>query len=131
MCAHLSQVQAEWQRRYDSASESANLTTAADLPWKRYSDDVWRGVHISTCSYRPMHPDDMSGRLRQLQLHATAPDGKAAKVPAILTMEEAGSWCDIRDDSIDLLHSLLRDTAGVEAHGMGVDAAPVVDKEPA
>ena len=121
LCAQLPEMQATWQRLYDATSDSGPLTTAADFAWSDYSNDVWPGVRISTWGDRPLHPDDLPGRLRQLR--ATTPQGKKAKAKAkaqaILAMEEAGGWCDCRDDSVDLMHSLLRDVAGIKAHGLG------------
>ena len=40
------------------------------------------------------------------------------------------SYVDCRDDAIELMHSLLRDVAGIEAHGLGADAPPLADRTP-
>ncbi len=112
LCDRLREMQAEWQRLYDATSDRGPLTTPADLAWKAYSDDVWPGVRVSTWGDRPLHPDDVPGRLRMVC--ATTAEGKAAKARAILALEEASAYLDCRDDVIDLMLSLMRDVAGIE-----------------
>lgn len=129
LCAQLTGMQAEWQRLYDATSDSGPLTTNADHVWRAYSDDVWPGVRISTWSDKPPHPDDVPGRLRTIR--ATTSEGQVAKARAILAMEEAAGYVDCRDDAIELMHSLVRDVAGIEVHGLGADAPPLPDRTPA
>ena len=113
LCVSLKEMQAEWQRLYDATSDSGPLTTPADHAWKAYSDDMWPGIRISTWGDRPLHPDDVPGRLRTVR--ATTAEGKVAKARAILALDEASAYLDCRDDAIDLMLSLVRDVAGIES----------------
>ncbi len=117
LCTSLTEAQAKWQRLYDATSDSYLLTTSADYAWRAYSDDVWPGVRLATWGDKPPYPDDVPGRLRTLR--ATTSEGKVAKARAILAMEEAAGYVDSRDDAIEMMHSLVRDVAGIEAHGLG------------
>ena len=114
LCVSLKEMQAEWQRLYDATSDSGPLTTPADHAWKEYSDMVWPAIKLASSAFhRQPHPDDVPGRL--LRICAMTPEGQAAKAAAILALDDVASWCDLRDDSIEMMHSLLRDVAGIEA----------------
>ena len=63
-------------------------------------------------------------------VRATTAEGKAAKERAILALEEASAYLDCRDDAIELMLSLVRDVAGIEAHGLGADAPAPADRVP-
>ena len=128
LCASLAAMQAEWQHLYDATSDSGPLTTAVDHAWRAYSDDVWPGVRLAAWNDKLPHPDDVPGRLRTLR--ATTSEGKVAKARAILALEEAAGYVDCRDDAIEMMHSLMRDVAGIEAHGLGADAPPLADRTP-
>ena len=110
LCTHLQAMQVRWQRLYDATSDEPGLTTPADHAWSEYSNMVWPAVRLATWGDNPLHPDDVPGRLRLLR--ATTPEGQAAKATAILALDYAASWCDCRDDTVELMHSLLRDVAG-------------------
>ena len=121
LCVRLSEMQAEWQRLYDATSDEPRLTTPADHAWNDYSNMVWPCVMLSVWDDRPLHPDDVPGRLRLLR--AKTPEGQTAKATALLALEEAACWgSECRDDAIELMHSLLRDVAGIESHNLGGDA---------
>ena len=94
--------------------------------WKAYSDDVWPGIRVSTWSDKPLHPDDVPGRLRTVR--ATTAAAKIAKARAILAIEEACGYLDCRDDAIELMLSLVRDVAGIDAYGLGPDGPEPADK---
>ena len=123
LCVQLAAMQATWQRLYDATSDSGPLTTDADHAWRAYSDDVWPCVRLAVWGDKPPHPDDLPGQLRTMR--AITPEGQVAKARAILALEEAAGYVDCRDDAIELMHSLLRDVAGIEAHGLGADAPPL------
>ena len=86
-------------------------------------------VRLAVWGDKLPHPHDVPGRLRTIR--ATTTEGQIVKAQAIFAMEEAAGYVDLRDDSIDLLHSLVRDVAGIEAHGLGVDVPPLTDRTPA
>ena len=110
LCARLAELQAEWKRLHDATSDEPELVTSADHAWNAYSDMVWPGLKISSSIFHPQpHPDDLTGQLALLR--ATTPEGQAAKATAILALDYAAGWCDCRDDTIKLMHSLLRDVA--------------------
>ena len=121
LCVSLREMQAEWQRLYDATSDAGPLTTPADHAWKDYSDTVWPAIKLASSAFhRQPHPDDMPGRL--LRIRAMTPQGQAAKAAAILALDDVASWCDLRDDLMEMMHSLLRDVVGIEAQEP--DAAP-------
>ncbi|MGI4797620.1 MAG: hypothetical protein ACRYG8_26960 [Janthinobacterium lividum] len=125
LCHRLQDMQAEWQRLYDATSDEPRLTTTADHAWDDYTNHVWPGIRIaSSIFHKQPHPDDQPGQL--LRLPATTPEGQAAKAAAILALDEVAGYCDLRDDSIEMMHSLLRDVAGIETHHLGADAPKVV-----
>lgn len=124
LCHRLREMQAEWQRLYDATSDEPRLTTAADHAWDDYSNHVWPGIRIASRIFHAQpHPDDQPGRL--LRIRAATTEGQAAKAVAILALDDAAGYCDLRDDSIELMHSLLRDVAGIEAHHLNADASEV------
>ena len=107
VCLRLSRMQAEWQRLYDLTSEEEKLTTPADFAWQAYSDDIWpRG---SFCR------DNLTPDVPALLLThpATTPEGVRAKAAAILALDHAADYCDLRDDSFQLSLSLITDAAGL------------------
>lgn len=53
---------------------------------------------------------------------ATTPEGRPAKARAILALEEAASYYDLWNDSMQILHSLVHDFAGITSHNLGADA---------
>ncbi len=115
-------MQAEWQRLYNATSDDDDLTTPADSAWQAFSDDVWPGVRAASRAWRDDHynPHDLPGQLRHLR--ATTPEGIAAKAAAILALDDAGAWTDLRDDSYQLNRSLLEDAAGALHTAIGSDA---------
>ncbi|MGI4939787.1 MAG: hypothetical protein ACRYHQ_04350 [Janthinobacterium lividum] len=110
VCRQLAEMKAEWERFYDATSDSGPLTTPEDHVWNDYTNHVWPGLKMacSWCHAQP-HPNDMPGRL--VRLHATTLEGMAAKATAILALDEVAGWTDLRDDSMEMMHSLLRDVA--------------------
>ena len=118
LCTQLTGMQAEWQRLYDATSDCDDLTTPADHAWQRYSEDVWPRVGFQPCEGAT---PDLPARL--LTLPATTPDGLQAKAAAILAMDDAATYCDLRDDSYALCLSLVRDAAGLDHRPPGDSAA--------
>ena len=117
VCAQLVAMQAEWQRLYDATSDNDELTTAADFAWQAYNDDVWPGT-----GFQPRDCDTVDVPAKLLTLRATTPEGMQAKAAAILAMDDAGDYThDIRDDSFELMLSLIEDVAGLARRPLGAD----------
>ena len=108
LCSRLVEMQAEWQRLYDTTSDGPLLTTPEDHAWNDYSNMVWPGIQIAdrVVDKQP-NPSDVPGRL--LRIRAKTSEGKAAKAAAVLALVEAAGWCGFRSDSLALMHSLLPD----------------------
>ena len=117
LCARLTDMQAEWQRLYDATSEEGPLTTPADHAWQAYSDDVWPRTALQR---RDSVTRDVPGML--LTHPAATLEGLQAKAAALLALDAAASYCDLRDDSYELTLSLLRDAAGAAFRPLGTDA---------
>ena len=117
LCARLTDMQAEWQRLYDATSDEPELTTPADYAWQAYSDDVWPRTALQR---RDSATPDVPGLL--LTHSATTLEGLQAKAAALLALDAAASYCDLRDDSYELTLSLLRDAAGAAVQPLGADA---------
>ena len=111
-CAQLRGLEDEWNRLYAATTDADELITPADHAWQTFSDDVWPGIALSAQRRRgdARDPADLPRRL--LELRASTPEGLAAKAAAILALEDAGCWCELRDDSFDFTRSLLKDAAG-------------------
>ena len=82
---------------------------------------MWPGIRVSTWGDRPLHPDEVPGRLRTIGTTTAA--AKIAKAQAILAIKEPCGYLDCRDDAIELMLSLVRDVAGIDAPGLGADAS--------
>ena len=81
---------------------------------------VWPAIKLASRAFHGQpHPDDVLDRL--LRIRATTRRAKP-KEAAILALDDA-AWCYLRDDSIETMHSLLRDVAGIETHNLGADVA--------
>ncbi|MGI4939600.1 MAG: hypothetical protein ACRYHQ_03345 [Janthinobacterium lividum] len=128
VCARLTLMQAEWQRLYDATSDTGPLTTRADLAWQYYGSMVWPGVDNSDRGDDTPKDDDIPARLRLLR--ATTRAGQAAKASAILALEEASGYTDSRNDSWEILVSLVRNVAGFDTHNLGEEAASAASLEP-
>ncbi len=118
LCARLTEMQAAWQRLYDATSDEQEITTAADRAWQQYSDDVWPRTALQP---RGSNTPDVPALL--MTLKATTREGLAAKAAAILALDAATSYCDLRDDSLELCMSLVRDAAGSAFRPLGAEAA--------
>ena len=114
LCARLAIMQAEWQRLYDLTSDETALTTPADHAWKRYSDNVWPRTAL-----QPRGSDTLDVPAMLLTSPATTREGLAAKAAAVLALDAAATYCDLRDDSLDLCMSVIRDAAGSAVRPLG------------
>ena len=110
LCAQLEEMQTEWQRLYDATSDEDELTTAADHAWQAYSDDVWPRTAL-----QPKGSSTWDAPALLLTHAATTLKGLQAKAAAILAINAAADFCDLRDDSLDLALSLIRDAATLHA----------------
>ena len=118
LCAQLEDMRAEWQRLYDATSDEDELTTSADHAWRAYSDDVW--PHTALQPKGSTTPDVPALLLTH---PAITLEGLQAKAAAILAINAAADYCDLRDDSLDLLLLLARDVAGLVFRPVGAEAA--------
>ena len=118
LCAQLDDMHAEWQRLYDATSDADELTTPADHAWRAYSDDVW--PHTALQPKGSTAPDVPALLLTH---PATTLEGLQAKSAAILAINAAADYCDLRDDGLDLALSLARDAAGIAFCPVGAEAA--------
>ena len=118
LCAQLEDMRAEWQRLYDATSDADELTTPADHAWRAYSDDVW--PHTALQPKGSTAPDVPALLLTH---PATTLEGLQAKSAAILAINAAADYCDLRDDGLDLALSLARDAAGIAFCPVGAEAA--------
>lgn len=120
LCGELRVLQEEWQRLWAVTAEVGE-PGSADAAWRDYSDHVWPGVSRkgADCDGDPVRA--------LIASKATTLDGMRAKAAAIKAMDDAGgySMC-CRDDSYELMISLLQDVAGSAAMPLGEDADRIV-----
>ena len=110
LCAQLEGMQQQWQRLYDATSDADELTTPADHAWQVYSEDVWPCTALQP---KGSTTQDVPALL--LTHAATTLKGLQAKAAAILAINAAADFCDLRDNSLDLALSLIRDAATLHA----------------
>ncbi len=116
LCAKLRAQQAEWQRLWAATPDTGD-DTPADAALEQYSDFTWPGIRASADG------QDLPSQL--LSHRATTPEGRQAKAVAVLAMEEAGLYCDSRDDSVDLMLDVLCEAAGSARLPIGDDITPI------
>lgn len=116
LCGDLRTLQEEWQRLW-AATPEVGEPGPADAAWRVYSDHVWPGVSRQGA-------DSVSDPVRALiATKATTLEGMRAKAAAIKALDDAGGYLmSVRDDSYDLMMSLLQDVAGPAVMPMGEDA---------
>ena len=89
----------------------------ADMAWRDYSENVWPGG----CRLDAGREHDPV--LSLITMQAVTLEGMRAKAAAIKAMDDAGGYLtSIRDDSYELMISLLQDVAGPAAMLLGEDA---------
>jgi hypothetical protein len=125
LCAQLSAMQDEWQRLWVATSDEwigmdQDPITEADRAWWDYNNNVWPGVYISTSDHSQLDPNDAVRHL--FDIHPVTPEGLSAKAAAVLAVDEAASYGDLRNDGYELNLSLIRDVAGLARRPLGEDA---------
>lgn len=122
LCGELRTLQEEWQRLWAATPETGE-PGPADKAWRDYSDHVWPGVCGAQLECDPV---------RSLTaMHATTLEGMRAKAAAIKAMDDAGGYLmNIRDDTYELMMSLLQDVAGSLAMPVGESAQQEVAYAP-
>jgi hypothetical protein len=131
LCSQLASLQAEWQCLWGLTTADGSKVEA-DRALEAYSHDVWSGLGASQCDIGTLCDGDLP---RQLYYHrATTPDGLRAKAAAILALDDAANWCDVRGDTFDLMRSLICDAAGDGYQPLGgtavLTAAPLASTHP-
>ena len=102
-------LQGEWHRLWEATPE-AGAEGPADIAWRDYSENVWPGG----CRLDADREHDPVRGL--ITMRATTLEGMRAKAAAIKAMDDAGGYLmSIRDDSYELMVSLLQDVASSAA----------------
>jgi hypothetical protein len=120
LCRLLGEQQKEWQRLWTACEEDGSAPEA-DERIKAYEDQTWPGIR-SGSSITPYSPDDLPQKL--ITARPTTPEGLEAMALAVLALEAAGAWADIRDDHCQILLAVVRAVAGVERMPIGDGSAP-------
>jgi len=116
LCGELQILQGEWQRLWEATPEDGE-PGPADTVWRDYSETVWPGVSLREADRGRDPVRDL------IALKATTLEGMRAKAAAIKALDDAGGCLtSIRDDSYELVMSLLQDVAGSAAMPLGEDA---------
>lgn len=116
LCGELRILQGEWQRLWNATPEDG-ANSPADAAWHDFSDHVWPGVASRDVN---SESDPVRGLIT---MRATTHEGMRAKAAAIKALDDAGGYLmSIRDDSYELMISLLKDVAGSAAMPIGEDA---------
>ena len=125
VCAQLRVMQDEWQRLWTLTSDEWTgmddpPITEADHAWWDYNNHVWPGVYISASELNKRDPNDLPSRLHDF--HPVTQEGLRAKAAAVVALDDAASYGDLRDDGWMLNLSLIRDAAGDAVRPLGEDA---------
>jgi len=116
LCSELRTLQGEWQRLWEATPEDGE-PGPADAVCRDYSETVWPGVFRREADRGRDPVRDL------IALKATTLEGMRAKAAAIKALDDAAGYLEsIRDDSNELMMSLLQDVAGAAAMPMGEDA---------
>ena len=119
LCGKLRTLQEQWQRLW-AATPEVGEPGPADAAWRDYSDHVWPGVSRQgvDCASDPVRG--------LIAIKATTLEGMRAKAAAINALDDAGGYLmSVRDDSYELMMSLLQDVAGPAAMLIGEDAEQI------
>jgi hypothetical protein len=123
LCDRLSTRQAEWQRLWTLTSETwedGDPETEADRIWLDFNNNVWPGVYISEWNASQRKPDDVVGQL--LDHHPVTREGMRAKALALVALDRAAAYGDMRNDGCELNMSLICDVAGPDLPQLGEGA---------
>jgi len=125
LCNKLRGLREEWQRLWEATPENG-ADGPADMAWRDYSKSVWPGG----CRLDANLEQDLVRGL--IAMRATTLEGMRAKAAAIKALDDAGGYLmSVRDDSYELMMSLLQDVAGPAAMPIGEDAEMEVAYAPA